>query len=168
MTALPPAAAMARATASTSRGSPFYTARRALFTAVCGAVVAAGADSVLGDIVAPRKKRREPAIAQAAGDPALPILPTTSVIQLPNRTMPRSANLGARRRAIMVTDGAIYQRAAPWWGKKEPAVPYAYIISPTGDVEYKMEFSGRKWPALPYGIAEDPLVRCESLEQQRK
>ena len=135
--------------------------------AAAAAAVLLLTSALAGD--APRRKRKggdaapADAIPQAPGNPAFPILAPSEVIQLPERTEPRMANLAARRRAILVTDGAVYQREAlpipfRWWSARQPPTPYAYIISPSGEVEYKMEFSKRKWPALPYGIAEDPSV----------
>jgi hypothetical protein len=117
-----------------------------------------------------KKRRSDPsepkdATPQAPGDPSQPILPVNTALQLPDLVVPRSANVAPRRRSLLVTDGAVYQRVDPpnplrWWSKLEPAIPYAYIIAPSGEVTFKMEFGNRASPALPYGIAEDPRVRA--------
>ena len=108
----------------------------------------------------PRSLKRaagaEPTTPQKAGEG--PILDVGVALQFPSRVVPRSANLAARRRAVMLTDGAVYQ-ARGAFGRKEPAIPYAYIVdAEKGALSFRMEFPARASPALPYGIAEDPKV----------
>ncbi len=99
-----------------------------------------------------------PSIPQVPGEG--PVVAPHSYLQLPARTEPRSLAFAARRRAVLVTDGALYQKAVPGLlpflaPRKEPAVPYAYILDgATGRCTFNMGFFGRR--ALPYGIAEDP------------
>ena len=99
-----------------------------------------------------------PSIPQVPGEG--PIVAPHSYLQLPARTEPRSLAFAPRRRAVLVTDGAIYQKAVPGLlpfmaPKKEAAVPYAYILDgASGRCTFNMGFFGRR--ALPYGIAEDP------------
>lgn len=158
-------------------GTAFVAAALALALAVPSASAAgAGAADPLGFTLGKPKRRaaapRAPAAAakedpktacpQAAGDPSTPILPPGAVLQFPARVLPRSLALGARRRAVLVTDGASYMSAgAPFpfnlLMPRELPVPHAYIVSGNGSVLFDMEFKGRM--ALPYGIAEDPKAR---------
>lgn len=100
----------------------------------------------------------EPSIPQMPGSG--PIVAPNTYLQLPERVQPRSMAYAPRRRAVLVTDGnPTYQRTAPgivpFLTRKEPPVPYAYVIDgATARCTYNMAFHNRK--ALPYGIAEDP------------
>jgi hypothetical protein len=91
-----------------------------------------------------------------------PILAPNSYLQFPGRVQPRSMAWAARRRAVLLTDGAIYKKEVPGLlplrllSKWEP-VPQAYVVDgATGNTTYTMQFTSRRTPALPYGIAEDP------------
>ena len=112
-----------------------------------------------------KAKRSKPdsrdAIPQVVGEG--PILPPGVYLQFPACTEPRSVALAQRRRAVLLTDGAIYQKEESLffglWKRQARAIPYAYVIdAATGESTFNMQFVGRR--ALPYGIAEDPRVSC--------
>lgn len=148
----------------------------ALTASVAAAAAAAdplanlGAD--LPGFKVPKKKRSTPRTAAApvvdegptipAAAGSGPILAPNSYLQFPGRVQPRSMAWAARRRAVLLTDGAIYKKEVPGLlplrllSKWEP-VPQAYVVDgATGNTTYTMQFTSRRTPALPYGIAEDP------------